>query len=196
MEDLTREILEAIERSERTLVICLTQKMAEEISDWLIAKRIRSAWLHAEVKTLDRVKILHKLRKGVVDVVVGINLLREGLDLPEVGLVAILDADRQGYLRSTTALIQIIGRAARHESGRVIMYSDSISPNMHDAINETQRVAHAGQSCRLVLESTRCLRQSTGLRGTIWTKWEQQSLTYSCASSSRLHARHLFRRCL
>ncbi|MBC8515014.1 excinuclease ABC subunit UvrB [bacterium] len=139
MEDLLREISKAREKDERVLVIALTQRMAEEIASFLQEKRVRAGWIHAEVETLERIKTIHQLRAGRIDVLVGINLLREGIDMPEVSLVAILDADKQGFLRSTTSLVQIMGRAARHVSGRVILYAEQMSDGMRMAIGETQR---------------------------------------------------------
>ncbi|BCX13946.1 MAG: hypothetical protein KatS3mg085_478 [Candidatus Dojkabacteria bacterium] len=136
--DLIEEIEKTIAQKERVLVTTLTKRMAEELSDYLIEKNIKSKYLHSDIDTVERVEILRDLRKGVYDVVVGINLLREGLDLPEVSLVAILDADKEGFLRSDTSLIQIIGRAARHHNGRVIMYADSITKSMKRAIDETR----------------------------------------------------------
>ena len=121
------------------LVTTLTKKMAEDLTDYLAERDIKVEYLHSDVDTLRRVELLRELRLGTFDVLVGINLLREGLDLPEVSLVAILDADKQGFLRSTTSLIQTIGRAARNVSGQVIMYADSITPNMREAIDETNR---------------------------------------------------------
>ncbi|GBD11945.1 UvrABC system protein B [bacterium HR23] len=139
VDDLIGEIRQRVERGERALVTTLTQRMAEELADYLQEMGIKAHYLHAEVETLERSEILRDLRLGVYDVVVGINLLREGLDLPEVSLVAILDADKEGYLRSETALIQTMGRAARHERGHVIMYADTITESMRRAIEETQR---------------------------------------------------------
>jgi len=139
VDDLIGEIRQRVERGERALVTTLTQRMAEELADYLQEMGIKAHYLHAEVETLERSEILRDLRLGVYDVVVGINLLREGLDLPEVSLVAILDADKEGYLRSETALIQTMGRAARHERGHVIMYADTITASMRRAIEETQR---------------------------------------------------------
>jgi excinuclease ABC subunit B len=121
------------------LVTTLTKRMAEDLADYLLEMGIKVHYLHSEVDTLERIGILRDLRLGVFDVVVGINLLREGLDLPEVSLVAILDADKQGFLRSATALIQTIGRAARHVSGRVIMYANKMTDAMNKAIDETNR---------------------------------------------------------
>ena len=139
VDDLVGEIRTRTERGERVLVTTLTKRMAEKLADYLMELGIKVHYLHSEVHTLDRVGILRDLRLGVFDVVVGINLLREGLDLPEVSLVAILDADKEGFLRSDTALIQTIGRAARHIRGRVIMYADRITDSMRRAIDETNR---------------------------------------------------------
>jgi len=139
VDDLIGEIRQRVERGERTLVTTLTKRMAEKLSDYLMELGIKVHYLHSEVETLERVGILRDLRLGVFDVVVGINLLREGLDLPEVSLVAILDADKEGFLRSETALIQTIGRAARHVNGRVIMYADHMTEAMRRAIEETNR---------------------------------------------------------
>ena len=124
---------------QRTLVTTLTKRMAEELSEYLKEMNIKTHYLHSEINTLERSEILRDLRLGIYDVVVGINLLREGLDLPEVGLVAILDADKEGYLRSVPSLIQTIGRAARHSDGRVIMYADRNTDSMNQAIRETYR---------------------------------------------------------
>lgn len=137
--DLISEIEKTILKKERVLVTTLTKRMAEELSDYLVERDIRSKYIHSDIDTIERVDILRDLRKGFYDVVVGINLLREGLDLPEVSLVAILDADKEGFLRSSTSLIQTIGRAARHENGRVIMYADNITDSMRVAINETRK---------------------------------------------------------
>ena len=130
---------ERVDRGERALVTTLTKKMAEDLADYLQEMSIRTHYLHSEIDTLERVEILRDLRLGVYDVVVGINLLREGLDLPEVSLVAILDADKEGYLRSGGSLIQTIGRASRHVSGHVIMYADTVTDSMRHAISETER---------------------------------------------------------
>src|SRR5690625_4108065 len=139
IDDLLGEIRERAERDERVLVTTLTKKMAEDLTDYLLEKQIRVRYLHSEVDTLRRVELLRELRSGVFDVLVGINLLREGLDLPEVSLVAILDADKEGFLRSGTSLIQTIGRAARNVSGQVHMYADKITESMQYAIDETNR---------------------------------------------------------
>ncbi len=139
VDDLVKEIRRRVEVGQRTLVTTLTKRMAEKLADYLMELGIKVHYLHSEVETLERVGILRDLRLGVFDVVVGINLLREGLDLPEVSLVAILDADKEGFLRSETALIQTIGRAARHVDGRVIMYADRITDSMRRAIDETNR---------------------------------------------------------
>ena len=127
VDDLVGEIRQRVERGERILVTTLTKRMAEDLSDYLMELGIKVHYLHSEIDTLERVGILRDLRLGVFDVIVGINLLREELDLPEVSLVAILDADKEGFLRSGTALIQTIGRAARHLGGRVIMYADRMT---------------------------------------------------------------------
>ena len=139
IDDLIEEIQKQIEKGDRTLVTTLTIRMAEELTSYLKNLNIKVAYLHSEVKTLERLKIIHDLRKGKYDVLVGINLLREGLDIPEVSLVAILDADKQGFLRSHRSLIQTIGRCARNKDGRVIMYGDIISDAMKTAIDETKR---------------------------------------------------------
>ena len=139
IDDLLHEIRERTAKNERVLVTTLTKKMAEDLTDYLLEKDVRVRYLHSEVDTLRRVELLRELRLGEFDVLVGINLLREGLDLPEVSLVSILDADKEGFLRSTRSLIQTIGRAARNVSGQVHMYADKITPSMQDAIDETQR---------------------------------------------------------
>ena len=139
IDDLLQQIKERVDRVERCLVTTLTKRMAEELADYLSEMGIRNHYLHSDIQTLDRIEILRDLRLGVYDVIVGINLLREGLDLPEVSLVAILDADKEGYLRSNTSLIQTIGRAARHANGHVIMYADRITDSMRQAIDETNR---------------------------------------------------------
>ncbi|MHB1165207.1 MAG: excinuclease ABC subunit UvrB [Candidatus Nanopelagicales bacterium] len=139
IDDLMAEIRARSERDERVLVTTLTKRMAEDLTDYLVEHGVRVQYLHSEVDTLRRVELLRELRMGVFDVLVGINLLREGLDLPEVSLVAILDADKEGFLRSGTSLIQTIGRAARNVSGQVHMYADTITPSMRNAIDETNR---------------------------------------------------------
>lgn len=139
IDDLLFEINKRIEASERVMVVTLTIKMAEDLTAFLKEKGIKVTYLHNETKTLERSQIIYQLRKGKYDVLVGINLLREGLDIPEVSLIAILDADKEGFLRSTRSLIQIIGRAARNANGQVIMYADSISDSMREAIGETMR---------------------------------------------------------
>jgi excinuclease ABC subunit B len=139
IDDLLHEIRERAERDERVLVTTLTKKMSEDLTDYLLEQGIRVRYLHSEVDTLRRIELLRELRSGEYDVLVGINLLREGLDLPEVSLVSILDADKEGFLRSGTSLIQTIGRAARNVSGQVHMYADTITPSMQNAIEETSR---------------------------------------------------------
>ena len=139
IDDLIGEINLRIEKNERVLITTLTIRMAEELTTYLKSMDIKVAYLHSEIKTLERLKIIHDLRQGKYDVLVGINLLREGIDIPEVSLIAIMDADKQGFLRSDRSLIQIIGRAARNANGHVIMYADSISDAMKKAISETKR---------------------------------------------------------
>ncbi|GAI60219.1 unnamed protein product, partial [marine sediment metagenome] len=139
IDDLLDQIKRRVDNGERCLVTTLTKRMAEELADYLIEMGIKTHYLHSEINTLERVEILRDLRLGVYDVVVGINLLREGLDLPEVSLVAILDADKEGFLRSEGALIQTMGRASRHIDGHIIMYADTITNSMTGAIEETQR---------------------------------------------------------
>ncbi|MFV2174203.1 excinuclease ABC subunit UvrB [Actinomadura sp. LOL_016] len=139
IDDLVHEIRERTERDERVLVTTLTKKMSEDLTDYLLELGIQVRYLHSEVDTLRRIELLRELRAGEYDVLVGINLLREGLDLPEVSLVAILDADKEGFLRSETSLIQTIGRAARNVSGQVHMYADTVTPSMERAIDETNR---------------------------------------------------------
>ncbi|MGD8623472.1 MAG: excinuclease ABC subunit UvrB [Anaerolineae bacterium] len=139
IDDLIAQIRRRVQRGERALVTTLTKRMAEDLADYLAELDLKVHYLHSEIQTLERVEILRDLRMGIYDVVVGINLLREGLDLPEVSLVAILDADKEGFLRSDTALVQTIGRAARHVNGQVIMYADRITDSMQRAIDETTR---------------------------------------------------------
>jgi excinuclease ABC subunit B len=139
VDDLLEEIRIRAERNERVLVTTLTKRMAEDLSEYFAEIGVRCRYLHAEVETLDRIRILRDLRRGEFDVLIGINLLREGLDLPEVSLVAILDADKEGYLRSATSLIQTIGRCARHIEGRAILYADRRTGSMEQAISETNR---------------------------------------------------------
>jgi excinuclease ABC subunit B len=139
VDDLLEEIRVRAERGERVLVTTLTKRMAEDLSEYFTEVGVRCRYLHSEVETLERVRILRDLRRGEFDVLIGINLLREGLDLPEVSLVAILDADKEGYLRSSTALIQTIGRCARHVAGKAILYADTITQSMRLAMDETNR---------------------------------------------------------
>ena len=139
IDDLLEQVRKRVEKGERCLVTTLTKRMAEELADYLLEMNVRTHYLHSEIDTLERSEILRDLRLGVYDVVVGINLLREGLDLPEVSLVAILDADKEGYLRSQSSLIQTVGRAARHVDGRCIMYADNITDSMRRALDETNR---------------------------------------------------------
>jgi excinuclease ABC subunit B len=137
IDDLIEEILKRVEKDERVLVTTLTKRMAEELTKFLHKSRIRANYIHRDIDTLDRVEIMQNLRKGIFDVLVGVNLLREGLDLPEVSLVAILDADKEGFLRSHRSLIQTVGRAARNINGKSIMYADVITNSMNKTIEET-----------------------------------------------------------
>jgi len=137
--DLVAECRSAVEKGERVLVTAVTKRLCEDLASYLDQQGLRTRYLHSDIETLDRLTIITELREGAFDVLVGVNLLREGLDLPEVGLVAILDADKEGYLRSGTSLIQLMGRAARNASGRVLMYADTVTPAMRDAIGETER---------------------------------------------------------
>jgi len=139
IDDLIEQIRQRTEKNERVLVTTLTKRMAEDLTDYLLDNGIKVRYLHSDIDTLQRVELLRQLRLGEYDVLVGINLLREGLDLPEVSLVAILDADKEGFLRSTKSLIQTIGRAARNVSGEVIMYADQVTESMQEAIDETER---------------------------------------------------------
>ena len=139
IDDLIGEIHATINKGERVLITTLTKQMAEDLTEYLEGNMIKVRYIHHRVETMERSEILRDLRLGVFDVLVGINLLREGLDIPEVSLVAILDADKEGFLRSETSLIQTIGRAARNSEGRVIMYADTVTPSMRAAIDETER---------------------------------------------------------
>jgi excinuclease ABC subunit B len=139
VDDLVGEIRQRAEKHERVLVTTLTKRMAEDLADYLLELGVKVHYLHSEVQTIERVEILRDLRLGAYDVIVGINLLREGLDLPEVSLVAILDADKEGFLRSEQSLIQTMGRAARHVNGAVIMYADRVTGSMKRAMDETNR---------------------------------------------------------
>jgi len=139
VDDLLEEIRVRAARNERVLVTTLTKRMSEDLSEYFSEIGVRCRYLHSEIETLERIKILRDLRRGEYDVLIGINLLREGLDLPEVSLVAILDADKEGYLRSATSLVQTIGRCARHLSGRAILYADVRTASMNQAISETYR---------------------------------------------------------
>src|SRR6202042_1510761 len=139
IDDLIGEIRETVAKHQRVLITTLTKRMSEDLTEYLKELNFKVAYLHSDIDTLDRTDILRDLRLGTYDVLVGINLLREGLDLPEVSLVAILDADKEGFLRSEQALIQTVGRAARHIDGKVIMYADHITNSMRRTIDETER---------------------------------------------------------
>ncbi|MBP5176067.1 MAG: UvrB/UvrC motif-containing protein, partial [Treponema sp.] len=137
--DIYKEVKARIEKGERSLILTLTKKMAEDLTDYLTGLSMKVQYIHSEIDTFERVEILKNLRAGEIDVLIGINLLREGIDLPEVSFIALLDADKIGFLRSTTSLIQIIGRAARNAEGKVVMYADRMSDAMKEAIEETKR---------------------------------------------------------
>lgn len=142
IDDLIGEINKRVDNEERVFVTTLTKKMAEDLTDYLEDVGIKVKYLHSDIKTLERTEIIRDLRLGKFDVLVGINLLREGIDVPEVSLIAILDADKEGFLRNTRSLIQTIGRAARNENGHVIMYADSVTASMQAAMDETSRRRH------------------------------------------------------
>ena len=139
VQDLINEVEKTVKKGDRALITTLTKKMAEDLSEYLKEKKIKSEYLHSDIKTLERIKILTEFRRGTFDCLVGVNLLREGLDLPEVSFIGILDADKEGFLRSDVSLIQTIGRAARNAAGRVILYADVLTGSMERAINETNR---------------------------------------------------------
>ena len=139
IDDIMNEINETVAKNERVLITTLTKKMSDDLTDYLKEHGLKVQYLHSEVKTLERIEIIRELRQGVHDVLIGINLLREGLDIPEVSLVAILDADKEGFLRSERSLIQTIGRAARNANGTVIMYANKMTDSMNKAIDETKR---------------------------------------------------------
>ena len=139
MDDLIHEIKNVAQKGLRTLCTVLTKRMAEDLTEYMHEQGIRVRYMHSDIDTLERIEILRDLRLGTFDVLIGINLLREGLDIPECGLVAILDADKEGFLRSETSLIQTIGRAARNVEGKVIMYADKITGSIDRALNETNR---------------------------------------------------------
>jgi excinuclease ABC subunit B len=139
VDDLLGEIRVRVEKRERVLITTLTKRMAEDLSDYLAENQVKVRYLHSEIHSIERIEIIQDLRNGEYDVLVGVNLLREGLDLPEVSLVAILDADKEGFLRATRSLIQTIGRAARHVDGRALLYADNLTDSMAKAISETER---------------------------------------------------------
>ena len=183
IDDLVHEIRERAEKFERVLVTTLTKKMAEDLTDYLLELGIRARYLHSEVDTLRRVELLRELRLGEYDVLVGINLLREGLDLPEVSLVSILDADKEGFLRSGTSLIQTIGRAARNVSGQVHMYADKVTPSMQRAIDETnrRRAKQVAYNTERGSTRSRCASASP----TSWTSSSARTRTPRSSSAGR-----------
>jgi excinuclease ABC subunit B len=177
VDDLVGRINERISKGQRVLVTTLTKKMAEDLSDYLRELNISVTYLHSEVQTIERVEILRDLRRGQYDVVVGINLLREGLDLPEVSLVAILDADKQGFLRSATALIQTMGRAARHLEGTVVMYADSVTDAMREAIEETEerRLKQEAYNLEHGIEPTAIVKEIRDLTDRVKAQAQEES---------------------
>jgi excinuclease ABC subunit B len=183
IDDLMNEVRSRAERGERTLVTTLTKKMAEDLTDYMLEMGFRVRYLHSEVDTLERIQIVRDLRLGEFDILVGINLLREGLDLPEVTLVAILDADKEGFLRGETALVQTIGRAARNVNGRVIMYADKVTNAMERAISETDRRRAAQEAFnkthditpRSIVKGVSDIMQLLGLADTVPYKEKRRS---------------------
>ena len=189
IENLLGEILQRIDRGERALVTTLTVKMAEDLTDYLRTHGVRVRYMHSDVSALERMEIIRDLRMAKFDVLVGINLLREGLDLPEVSLVAVLDADKEGFLRSETSLIQTIGRAARNAEGQVILYADAVTPSMRAAMDETARRRQIQQayneahgiipqtiikSVRDLIEISQPTQEVTGKAGVKMTKAEKE----------------------
>ena len=164
IEDLISEINTRTERNERVLVTTLTKKMAESLTEFLDTHGIKVKYMHYDIDTIERMELIRDLRLGEYDVLVGINLLREGLDIPEVSLVAILDADKEGFLRSETALIQTIGRAARNADGQVIMYADCVTPSMEKAISETyRRVRYRWNTIKSIILFRKQLKKALGI---------------------------------
>ena len=181
VDDLIEEIKQRVSKNERVLVTTLTKRMSEDLSEFLVESGVKTAYIHSDVDTLERSDILRDLRAGVYDVLVGINLLREGLDLPEVSLVAIIDADKEGFLRSESALIQIIGRAARHEQGKVIMYADKTTGSMARAIDETNRrreIQNAYNKEHNITPTSVAKGIDEGLRAIIPKKDEEPKINY------------------
>ena len=181
VDDLIEEIKQRVSKNERVLVTTLTKRMSEDLSEFLVESGVKTAYIHSDVDTLERSDILRDLRAGVYDVLVGINLLREGLDLPEVSLVAIIDADKEGFLRSESALIQTIGRAARHEHGKVIMYADKTTGSMARAIDETNRrreIQNAYNKEHNITPTSVAKGIDEGLRAIIPKKDEEPKINY------------------
>ena len=148
VKDLIKEINNTVKKGERVLVTTLTKRMAEDLTDYLAKEKIKVRYMHSEIESLDRIELIKQLREGEFDVLVGINLLREGLDIPEVSLVTILDADKEGFLRDTRSLIQIIGRAARNIDSRVVLYADKMTDSIKNAIKETNRKREMQKKCK------------------------------------------------
>ena len=176
IDDILNEIRERMKKNERVMIVTLTIRMAEDLTSYLKGEGIKVTYLQSETKTLERTEIIYQLRKGKYDVLVGINLLREGLDIPEVSLICILDADKEGFLRSTTSLIQITGRAARNANGKVIMYADSITKSMKECIEETERrrKIQAAYNAENGIIPTTIIKE---IRPPLSNKGEEESLT-------------------
>ena len=189
IDDLLAEIRARVDANERALVTTLTKKMAEDLTDYLLEAGVRTRYLHSEVDTLERIRIIRELRLGEYDVLVGVNLLREGLDLPEVSLVAILDADKEGFLRGQTALIQTIGRAARNVNGRVVMYADKITEAIRGALDETEPPPrHPARVQRRARHQRRSRSARASPTSPSSCRWSSRRCPASAAAASRPRA--------